>query len=557
MLAAATIAGLAIAGLAPAAAWAQANAPPAQAAPPEPQPSNEATGASNIPPPVEQQEIAAPDAWSVSALSRGNGALPESLWSHSDPAFLATLFDRLPGAYESPAAQGLALRVLLSGGEAPRGDAQEAARKRFEALGKMGAADPLATMAAGAGAALNDPVIAQYAAQAELARGNLDQACMRGRAAQMGAVASPFLLRLRATCSAATGDRAAAELALAQPHPASADDPWYTIAIEAVAGAPPRRAPAARYDNSLSTALSISANFAPGPSPLAAASTMALVTLARNDKAPALQRAQAAALAFRRGVISTQEARQVLAATPASVTTGLPSIAAALRTVAAEPGSLSAATAIAAVLRAAASPADFAAAARFFRDDINGLQTAPDAASALQFARAAIVNGDVGPAQRLTASARQAGVEEAALGPVEAALAALLGVRSEQGTVAMHRRIDAAASAAPAKRAAARDVMILAALGAPLDGAVQSFIVENPPQGGARAESGAMLALASAVEYGALGDAALLATLAAGEGPARLDAESIDRIIRALRGVHLDDDARRFGVEALLAGAPG
>ena len=52
--------------------------------------------------------------------------------------------------------------------------------------------------------------------------------------------------------------------------------------------------------------------------------------------------------------------------------------------------------------------------------------------------------------------------------------------------------------------------------------------------------------------------AALLAVVAAGEGgPARLDAESVERIIRALRGLRLEDDARRIAVEALLAGAPG
>lgn len=541
-----------IAVLAPAAALAQQTDMPVQT-------QTDMTPAPvNVPPPVQQQQIAAPDAWSVSAIARSGGALPEDLWSHSDPAFLVTLFDRLPANYESPAAQNLALRVLLSGGDAPRGDAQEAARKRFEALGKMGAADPLATMASGAGGSLSDPVIAQYAAQAELARGNRDQACMRGRAATItGEQVSPFLLRLRAFCSAATGDRAAADLALATPHAASTDDAWYATVIAAVAGAAPARPPTAKYDNSLSTQLSLAANLRPGPNALANASTLALVTLARGDNAPQPQRAQAAALAFRRGVISAQEARTILHATPATVTTGLPPIATALRTVEASPGSIDAAGAIAAVLRAASAPADFAATARFFRGDINALQTAPDAAAALQFARAAIVNGDVQVAQRLTASARQAGVDEATMGPLDAALAALVGVRNDAGTVALHRRIDAAGSAAAAKRGAARDAMILAALGAPVDGAVQSFIVQNPPSGGARAESGAMLSLANAVEQHALGDAALLAAVAAGDGPAKLDAESIDRIVRALRGVGLNDDARRFAVEALLAGAPG
>ena len=64
-----------------------------------------------------------------------------------------------------------------------------------------------------------------------------------------------------------------------------------------------------------------------------------------------------------------------------------------------------------------------------------------------------------------------------------------------------------------------------------------------------------MLALASAVERGAVGETALLAVAASGEGgPARLDTASLERIIRALRALRLEDDARRFAAEAILAG---
>jgi hypothetical protein len=66
-----------------------------------------------------------------------------------------------------------------------------------------------------------------------------------------------------------------------------------------------------------------------------------------------------------------------------------------------------------------------------------------------------------------------------------------------------------------------------------------------------------MLALASAVERGATGEGALLAVAAAGDdGPARLDVESLVRIIRALRALRLEEDARRVAAEAILAGAP-
>jgi hypothetical protein len=129
------------------------------------------------------------------------------------------------------------------------------------------------------------------------------------------------------------------------------------------------------------------------------------------------------------------------------------------------------------------------------------------------------------------------------------------GARAPDAGMTVQRRIDGAG--ASQQRAAARDVAIMGAAGFPIEGAAQTFLVANPPQGGARADAGAMLALANAVERRATGEAALLAVVAAGEaGPARLDAESLERIIRALRGAGLADDARRFAVEALLAGQP-
>lgn len=507
------------------------------------------------PAPIETQQLHELDAWSVSALTPADGAFGSDLWRKTDPSFLALAFDRLPAVYESPAAQALARRVLLSGGDAPRGDAQAAARKRFEALGKMGAADELAIMAAGAGRALSDPLMAQYAAQAELARGRRPEACARGRAAQGGETLPTFLLRLRAYCAAVTGDRAAADLALELARTAGADDAWYTGAVAAAAGAPGARPPAARYENSLTAQLSLAAQLRPAPNPLANASTLALVALARSDQAQQPFRAQAAALAFRRGALSAGEARAILHATPAEITSALPPIAAALRQVEAAPGTLQAATAIATVLRQATAPGDFAAAARFFKDDIAALQSAPDQTGAVLFARAALAAGDTSLAQRLVASARQAGAGESALASLDAALVALLGAGGDEGGVALHRRIDAGGTAAA--RAAARDVAILAALGAPVDGGVQSFLLANPPQGGTSANSGVLIAFQAAVDRGAAAEGALLAALAAGEGgPGRLDIDSLDALIRGLRALGLDSDARRLAAEALLAGAP-
>src|SRR5262249_30830822 len=152
---------------------------------------------------------------------------------------------------------------------------------------------------------------------------------------------------------------------------------------------------------------------------------------------------------------------------------------------------------------------------------------APDAAGAGLFAPAAVASGDVNAGARLGASARQAGADETAPAPSDAAPAALGGGRQDQRGLVVPRRLR---NAGRNSAAAARDVAILAALGAPVDGAAQAFMLANPPQSGTRADSGALLAMAAAAERGAVGEGALLAVVAAGQaGPARLDTESVER----------------------------
>jgi len=498
---------------------------------------------------IETAPLTQLDGWTVGAMNRGQGALPATLWRESDAPLLSALFDRLPTTIDSPAAQALARRALLSAGQAPRGDgATEAARKRFAALGRMGFADDLATMAAGATASVNDPAIAQYAAQAELARGRRAEACTRGRLAETETPPA-FLLRLRAYCAAARGERAAADLALALIGGGAAEDVWFRAAVAGVGDGAPRAAVAARYDSSLNTSVSLAGGLRAGATPLANASTLALVTLARSEATPQPLRAQAAALAYRRGALTPAQAREVLAAAPATVTTGL---AAALRAVNAAPATMGAATAIAGALRAAnANPAEFTAAALLFRADIANLTAAPDAATTLLFARAALAAGDAALAERLIGNAAGANADRVGLAQAQAALAVL---KNEATLATIQRRLDA--TPANGARAAARDVTILAALGAPADANTRAFLLANAPQGGRAADASAIAALTTAGERGAIGEAALLAALAAAPGANTLDAASLSALLRPLRAVELGDSARRIAVEALIFAPP-
>jgi hypothetical protein len=503
---------------------------------------------------MEAGEIARLDAWSVAAIGRNSGALPVTLWSNSQAGRLAALFDQLPARFQSPAALALARRALASSGRAPQGEgAADAARKRFEALGRIGLADDLATMAAGA--VLSDPMIAQFAAQAELARGRAEDACARARGRD-GEEASAFVLRLRAYCAALDGETAAADLALEMARAARADDAWFRAAINAMA-APPARPPAARYDNSLNASVSLAAALPPGRNPLASSSSLALLTVARSDRAAGVVRMQAAALAAQRGVISAAEARRaILAAIAADPNARLPALAAAIRQAETARGDIETARAIAGILRPATDYADFAAAARLFKDDIAALQAAPDAASALAFARAAAASGDLRLAARLVENAADAGVPPAALAPLRAAIAAGSDQPAGEQALIAQRRFENAPPGAAGARALSRDLMILAALGYPLSDQAQAHLAQAPAQGGVVPSAELASALAVAVQAQSTGEVALATALIAAPGANRLDAASLTSIIQALRMAGLDDAARAIALEAMIGGPP-
>jgi len=479
------------------------------------------------------------DAWSVSALARADGALAPDLWATSDATIVAELMDRLPATYASPAVRDLARRVLLSGGAAPSGDSASAARARFGALERMGLADELASLAAGA----SDAALMGQAARAELARNARNVACVRARGGENAQI-DAFAQRLRAYCAAAAGERAAADLALELAAGAGARDPWYTAAIAAVGGAPGARPPAARFNDALATAISLSARLPVASDALTRAPSLSLVAVARNADASALLRAQAAALAYARGALSVREARGILALAPAEA--GAPAIATAVKQIDSAPGSLAAAGAIAGVLRASASLAEFKAVSQLFVRDIAALSAAPDPASTLIFARAAIYAGDAGLAQRITDSARVAGADSNALARLDAAISALEGA----ATPALSARINAAGNLV------ARDSVILTALGARADGAAQSFMLTHPPRGGTSADPTLLVQLEAAITRGARGEAALFAALAAGDAPSRMEASDLAGLIAALRRIGLEADARALAIEALTTGAP-
>jgi hypothetical protein len=145
--------------------------------------------------------------------------------------------------------------------------------------------------------------------------------------------------------------------------------------------------------------------------------------------------------------------------------------------------------------------------------------------------------------------AAAAGAEQSALGSLRAAgFVSVRGLSEAQAARVVRQRIDDGAS----NGAAMRDVLILQALGFPVDASVRRAQLAQGPVGGRPADAAVLAALQSAAEAEAVGEAALLAAIATAGGADALDGQSLWVILNALRLVGLEDAAHAIGMEALL-----
>jgi hypothetical protein len=499
------------------------------------------------------------DAWSVSGLARGETPYPRGVWARADPIALAAALDRIAAQQPySPAGQGIARRLLASPAGAPQGAALDLAGQRFAALGRLGAADALARMIPAAPDAAGSPAIAQFAAQAELARGRVNEACARIARAQ-GEPQPPFAARVRAYCFASAGETAAADLALEVARSAKAADSWFIAALPALTGAA-KAPPPARYDTSLNASISLAAKLRPGANPLAGSSALAALTVAGSSAATPMTQAEAAFIALRAGALPREEARRIIfaAAQRQSEIDATTKLAPAPRaaTPARQPFApwrvlpqldplppVERASRIQQQLRAAPTYADFAAAAQLFRDDLVTLprirETGPLAGT---FARAALAFGDPQLAFAWRGLAEGSTATAIALARLDAALAAAKETGPEAAGFAVQRRIEAGGPSA------LRDAAILIAIGAP--GTAPAPAAQP---GLAAIDAGQLGALASAAARGARGEALTIALGALGAHAGRWDAASLSAILKPLVALGLIEEARAIAVEALIA----
>lgn len=498
---------------------------------------------------IESGTLAELDPWAVGAVARDR-ALPRTLWSQSDPSTLSLLFDRVTTNIGSPAGAQLARQALLSPAVAPAGDTIVAARKRYEALARLGLGDEIVSMVSGSGEAKRDAGIALYATQADLARGRLNDGCRRASGIETDAP-PPFVLRLRALCAAANGDKDAADLALEVARAGRAEDAWFTTVIATLNGTPPARAAVARYDTSLNASASLNAKLrAPPQNALLNASAFALAMVARDENAVPALRAEAAAKALRQNTISPAVARSALRAMAGQ--RGAGPLTVSLGEVEAAANPYAQAVAIESALKRAKPHGVFASTARLFASEIASIAADPGTApAAATFTRASLALGDIATAQRWRAAADLA---PANANPLSILDVALTVARNDANTArfAADRRIELSGPAGA--RLASRDLMVMRALGLPIGEMAEAYIARTPPAIGRKPDPALMAQLSAAATRRAAGEVAIHAALALADGAEALDPADLVTILTALRDVGLEDSARTIAVEAIIGG---
>ena len=508
---------------------------------------------------IVESEIKSFDPWEVGAATRAEGQLPNTLWKNSDAVAVGALFDKLTKPFDSPAANRLARAALLSPGSAPAGSdaaSKEAVRKRFAALGRFGAAEEIGTMVSASPAALQDPSIAMFAAQGDLARGKTQDACRR---AQAPSNANDFFLRLRAFCFAAGGDSAAADLALDVARTSGVNDPWLFSALPVVNAPDAKTKPAAKYDNSLDTVVSLTGGFKPALKPLAGSSPLAMGALARSSATAPAIRVEAAVATMRVNALDAASARAALesgAALKPTKAAPVPMQVGAVKTVAAATESGARAAALEAALNGMLNFGDYVALARMFQSDLAALpKDVTTAAAGTAMARANLALGDYKSAAEWRNVVMQSATPPPAAitSALDAALVAAGQGNSETAKVVVERRISLASGLS--LRRAARDVVILQALGVPAPAPAAGFLNTNQPAPAtAKADQAALAKAVESSQRGAQGETAIYVAQALAAGADKVELDAVVTAIQALRAVNLMEAARIVAVEAMISG---
>ncbi len=542
-------------------------------------------------------ELAEADPFAVGALSPSERPAPADLWANSDAEGVSALLGAVPQAHgASLAGSRLAARAVLSQSDAPAGlvNRREMLLARLNAAYALGRVEAVNAIVTGSIGAILDPDLARFGALSRFAMGQAEAACTLGDGLATGREEA-FWVRVRAACFALRGEHQAASLTFDLAAEAGAEGAdaefarWLARLADGEGAVPPAPRDAVEFALARMAGVPLTPDLADEVS-LAQAAGLALSA----DVAPGL-RLRAARRAARAGAISPSDYAEALAAAggpadrpalehlnAAFAAEGLQQAALLRQAIAGAPNSALAAEALAAALDSSQDGRDFILAAEMYAADIAALpRDAVGAAYAPVFAEAAAVVGDVAGARAWMATRR---TQTAPAGPMtltdvapdapeiapaleptlESALGLLIAAADPQADgaalaeSARNRMAASRADAPEARQGAAREALILFALGAANGPDMRRFAYEAVADGALLTgeADGALYAMEAAVDARARGEAALRAAIALGlsqEGHSLASA----RAARALWRAGFDAEARAVAVEAILVARRG
>jgi hypothetical protein len=471
--------------------------------------------AATLPPPapVQAQPL---DTLDLFSSGRDTG-LGGDLWKGSSAAIARAVIPSLADKPLSPAAAGLARRVLATAATAPDGAGSDAdlAAARVRALLALGDAPAVDAILDRTPGVAGSAALSQAAAEAALITDQPDKACRVGEALSSGREGL-YWLRLRAYCQARQGRGAEAQLT-------------FTIATQEGADAD--------YARLMGVVLAKSGD--PGPAVLRDGLDYALSHQLQLDLMAALADAPPAIAEHVRGL------------PPPPPPAPQPGMAAPDHIVAPPPPSEGD---VLAALRAAKTPAGYLAAARAQAAGVAALvQTHAPLTAPVQIATAALAAGDLADAQQIRAGLVQdtiPGASSTDLAILDAAIAVAADKPDPQTLDRLAERGGAADAAAKARAQAA------AAIYAPFAGAVSPNAraeLAGFDLGPGDGPAGAVLALDLAADARVRGDVAMLSlNLAEAGGAAGPAPAPRARLERSLARAGLAVDAKAFALEGLI-----
>lgn len=524
-------------------------------------------------PRVTVTDLAAIDPSGAGLLSDGSGGFPSGLWSGSARPAIAMRIAQLPAAPNSPAMQNLIKRVLLSQGNPPAGetppDEPSFLAQRLQKLVANGLIDEAAAL--GSQSARTDTFARQAWAEAMLLQGRDADACGDGTSPRQSSN-DPYWLKLRTFCYLAEKDEQAATLTLnVMRERGIADDAFFALA-DAIATGAAANVEALPSPTGLHLAMLRKVG-APAPAPLAGW-VPATQLIAQHFADPALRLAatERAALA---SVVPVDELRQAYQAEtftpdqlddPEEWAKKLPSARANalyMRAIGARTLPPARAAAFAAALQRAESQNRFA----FFATLTSSLAQqmvpsqdaawlAPNITRVLLYARRDKAAEQWLSVMTSPTDAAAVNALQIHLGLVRPSAENLARMQSALSWLGQNA-LKAGAAKQWLMERATREIPLLAALGYAIPPDAQWAVSANTTgvvPAGAAAE--ALIAIDRSAAEGRLGETVLNALVALGSGgPSRAQGQTVARVVKALIGIGLRDEARAIVIETVL-GAP-